>query len=334
MKGVLLMKNTIGTVLVTVTYTGSHMESIEKALQPAKIIRAAPDDREAISKALKEADVAILNSDLNDQILEEGTKLRWIHCNHAGLNSSARPEVFERGIILTGSAGRSGPVLAEHTFFLLLSLVYDSRLLEENQRNHKWEKIYTYRRGIYSKTMGIIGLGHTGLEVAARAKAFGMNVLAYDRAFDSVPENVDVCYSRDNGDTVDELLQKSDVVVLAVRLTDDTHHLINERAFTIMKDSAYLINMARGPVVDEKALYVALRDGKIAGAGSDVFETEPLSPDSPLWDLSNMIITPHCTPEMPDMPGNCVKIIEDNVERYRQGLPMRNRLDVRDVYTK
>ena len=328
------MKNPIHAALVTLDYSGEYRAKIEAALAPARIFYAAPDDGAAISRALLEADVAILQGDVCERILGEGKRLRWIHCNHAGLNASARPEVFERGVLLTGSAGRSGPVLAEHVFFLLLALVYDSRQLEDMQRRHHWDNIYIERRGLYSKTMGIVGMGHIGREVAARAKAFGMRVLAYGRDFEGLPENVDVCYRADRGDSIDGLLSESDVVVLAIRLSDETHHLIDARAFSLMKKSAYLINMARGAVVDEKALYEALRDGVIAGAGSDVFETEPLVADSPLWDLPNMVITPHCTPEMPDMPANCVEIICDNIRRYREGEPLRNCMTARDVYTK
>jgi phosphoglycerate dehydrogenase-like enzyme len=101
-----------------------------------------------------------------------------------------------------------------------------------------------------------------------------------------------------------------------------------------MKPTAYLVNMARGAVVDEKALYKALVNKTIAAAASDVFETEPLQTDSPLWDLPNFVITPHCTPEVPDITANCLEIITDNISRYRAGKPMRNLVDARDVYTK
>lgn len=328
------LKKAIQAALVTIDYTGWHWEQIEKALAPAKITRCTPDDKAGISKALKEADVALLGGDLDAQILGEGRNLKWIHCNHAGINNSTLPEVFARGIILTGSAGRSGPVLAEHTFYLLLSLIYHSRLVEDQQRNHVWRNIYTDSRGLYGKTLGIIGLGYTGREVAARARAFGMKVLAYGRSDTPDCANVDRYYSQAAGDGYEELLRQSDVVVLSLRLSDETYHMMDARAFSLMKKTALLINMARGSVVDEAALAEALKNGGIAGAGSDVFEAEPLRAESPLWDLPNMVITPHCTPEMPDMPGNCVEIICENIRRYRAGEPLRNAAVKRDVYTK
>lgn len=324
----------IKTVLCTIPYTGSLWSPIEEALAPARIIKAAKNDTAAISEALKEADVALLDGDINEQIMNEGKNLKWIHCNHAGVNLSARPEIFERDIKLTCSAGRSGPVLAEHIFYLLLSHIYASRIVEEQQRTHTWRTIYDDMRGLYGKTMGIIGLGYTGKETALRAKAFHMKVLAYDRGFDGVPANVDEIYSLDKGDSVDKLLNESDVVVLTCRLSDETYHMIDKRAFGLMKNTAILINMSRGAVVDEAALIAALKSGDISAAGSDVFETEPLPKESGLWDLPNFILTPHCTPEMPDMPGNCVEIITDNIKRYKEGVTLVNLQTSRDVYTK
>lgn len=329
------MERKISTVLTTVAYDGWHWDKLADALAPAEIIKVDKNDAEGISRALQKADVAILGSDLNDQILNEGKNLKWIHCDHAGLNFSARPEIFERGIMLSGSAGRSGPVLAEHTFFLALSLIYKIHEVSAQQKNHIWGgRMYVESRGMYSKTMGIIGMGFTGKEVAKRAKVFGMNVLGYDRSCDTLPEGVDEIFCADKGESVDELLKRSDIVVLSVRLSDETYHMIDEHAFKIMKPTALLINMARGSIVDEEALAKALESGEIAGAGCDTFEYEPLSEDSPLWDLENMVITPHCTPEMPDLVAQSLEIICDNINRYREGRPLRNQLADRDVYTK
>lgn len=329
------MERQIKTVLTTVNYEGWHWDKLAAALAPANIIRADKNDTKAISEALKEADAAILGGDISDQILNEGKNLKWIHCDHAGLNFSARPEIFQRGIMLTGSAGRSGPVLAEHTFFLVLSLIYKIHELSAQQKAHIWGgRMYVESRGLYSKTMGIIGMGFTGREVAKRAKVFGMNVLGYDRNCGEIPEGVDEMFCADKGERVDELLRRSDILVLSVRLSDETYHMIDGRAFEMMKPTSLLINMARGSVVDEAALAAALQTGQIGGAGCDTFEYEPLDSDSPLWDLPNMVITPHCTPEMPDLVAQSLEIICDNINRYREGRPMRNQLAKRDVYTK
>ncbi len=326
---------TIRTVLATVPYTGWHIEKLRAAFAPAKVVQVDKSDAAGIARALEEADVAVLAGDLDDRTIK-AAKLRWVHCDHAGLNNSARPGVFEKGLIVTGSAGRSAPVLAEHALFLILSLIYDSHGLHDAQKAHRWRGIPGYgdRRGMFSKTMGIIGLGYTGKELAKRAKLFGMRVLGYARGAMEPPEGVDVLYCLDRGQTPDALLKESDIVVLCCRLSDETWHMMGPRQLQIMKRTAFLINMARGPVVDEQALIAALRAGTIAGAGSDVFETEPLPADSGLWDAPHMVITPHQTPEVPDLWAQGLNIICENIRRYRAGEPMLNMLVPRDVYTK
>ena len=181
--------------------------------------------------------------------------------------------------------------------------------------------------------MGIIGLGCTGRELAVRAGQFSMRVLGYGRMNMEKPEGVGTFYCMDNGDDITPLLEQSDILVLCCRLSDETYHLIGKEALAKMKPGALLINMARGQVVDSEALSDALKRGVIAGAGSDVFEQEPLPPESLLWDAPNMIITPHCTPEMPDLTARCLDIICENIRRYRAGEPLLNRLVPRDIYT-
>lgn len=326
----------IQTALVTVSYSDLYMDKLRKTLYPAKIIQLDKGDKRGISEALREADVAILGSEADEQILREGMKLKWIHCDQAGLDSSARIEVFERGILLTGAAGRSGPTLAEHAFYFILSLTYDSKGLMKQQEQGIWGGIPGYggKKGLYGKTIGIIGMGNTGREVAKRAKAFGMNVLGYSRSSHGVPDCVDEMFCTDQRDSLDEVLRRSDYIVLAVRLTDETHHMINQHTFEIMKKEAYLINMSRGSVIDEEALVQALLNREIAGAGCDTFTEEPLPVDNPLWKLDNIMITPHCTPGMPDTIARSLEIICSNIEHYRQGKPLLNQLNSRDVYTK
>lgn len=329
------MKKTreIHKVLVTVPYTGWHMDKLCKALAPAGIIFAKSNDADTIAKALELVDVAILGADLDARYVK-APKLKWVHCDHSGLNNSALPKVFEKGLLVTGSAGRSAPVLAEHALYFALSLIYKSPQLAIGQKNHDWNCVNKYRedRGLFGKTMGIIGLGYTGVELAKRARLFGMRVLGYRRSIMTTPEGVDKLYTYDEGDSIDELLKESDLVILTVRLSDETYHMIGEREFKIMKQTAFLINIARGPVVDENALVQALNDGDIAGAGADTFEIEPLPKESKLWEAPNMLITPHCTPEVPDLAAQSLEIICENIQRYRSGDSMINALVARDVY--
>jgi phosphoglycerate dehydrogenase-like enzyme len=145
---------------------------------------------------------------------------------------------------------------------------------------------------------------------------------------------VERLYCAERGDTVEPLLRESDVVVVAAHLSDETYHLIGEHELKTMKPSAYLINIARGAIVDESALVAALEAGVIAGAASDVFETEPLPPDAPVWNAPNVIITPHVTPRLPDRTQRSIEIIAENARRYRAGESMLNRLEPHHVFNR
>ncbi len=331
------MENKIQEVLCALDYGAKIRSEIDRAFAPAIVHHVNFEDDEAIRQLIDRVDVAVLPTDLDDRILA-GNRLKWVHCCHAGLTLSARKEVFDRGILLSGSAGRSAPSLAEHVFFFALALTYDAYTLKEEQEKKDWQsawKRYSSSRGMNGKTMGIIGLGHTGEAVAKRAKAFDMRVLAYSRKKrEHLPENVDAYYAQDAGEGIDELLRESDYLVLCCHLSDETYHMIGKRELAAMKDTAFLINMARGRVVDQEALYEALRDHVIAGAGCDVFNEEPLPASDPLWELDNIIITPHATPLVPDRAARSMDALFENIKRYRSGRELVNQLKVRDVYTK
>lgn len=326
----------IQSVLCALDFRKELLDRIDRAFAPAIVHHVSIRDDEAIRRVIHEVDVAVLPDDLDERILE-GERLRWVHCCHAGLTKSARPEVFERGIILTGAAGRSAPSLAEHAFFFMLALTYDAWRLHEAQQAHDWGRFsrqYAASRGLNGQTLGIVGLGNTGRAVARRAKAFDMRVLAYSRRVrETMPEDVDAYYAADAGDTVRPLLEACDYLVLCCHLSDETYHLIGRRELACMKPTAFLINLARGAVVDQAALFEALRGRVIAGAASDVFETEPLPADDPLWDLDNFLITPHATPRVADFQGNSTAALFENIRRYRSGEPLLNRFTERDVYT-
>lgn len=330
------MGREIGAVLATVRYPQELLDKLKAAFAPAPVYWFDPDDTTGIRSVIHQVDVAVLDADLDDVILE-GENLRWIHCSHAGLNKSARREVFQRGILLTGAAGRSAPSLAEHAFFFALSLTYDVYGLHQAQQQHNWErynKQYAQSRGLNGQTMGIVGLGNTGRAIARRAKAFDMRVLAYSRSpRPQLPPDVDAYYAIGSGG-LQPLLAESDYLVLCCQLTDETHHMIGEQQLAAMKPGAVLINMGRGALVDETALVRALQGGVIRAAASDVFETEPLPKDSPLWDLPNMMITPHATPRVPSIFGNALDILLENIVLYKKGEQMRNQVQERDRYTK
>ena len=326
----------IHSVLATVSYAGAHLERLRAAFAPAPLTLVSRGDAAAVKRALPDTDVAVLAGDLDRRFIDPALapRLRWVHCDHAGLNQSAGPEVFERGLLVTSSAGRSAPALAEHALFFMLALAYRYPAFLDAQRRHEWGVPgQDELRGLIGRTVGIVGLGHTGAELAVRCRAMGMRVLGYRRSAEPV-DGVDQIYSAARGDALDTLLHESDFVVLAVPLSDATHHLIGARELALLKRGAYVINMARGAVIDETALLDALRSGQVGGAGLDTFAVEPLPPDSPLWDAPNVLITPHTTPQVPDRTGRSLDVIEENVRRYRAGRPLLNLLRPEDVYSR
>jgi phosphoglycerate dehydrogenase-like enzyme len=325
----------IRRVLATVTYPRDELDQLRRAFAPAEFIHVPPSEDERIATALEHVDVAVLPGDLDERHIA-APHLAWVHCDHAGLTRSARPEVFERGLVVTGSAGRSAPALAQHAFYFALALAFDAKRLFQMQDAHVWRGIpgYDDRLALWGKTLGVVGFGHTGREMARLGKAFGMRVIAYRRRVTDVPPEVDHMLSIDAGDSMDPILDQADVIMLATALSDDTHHLFAAPEFERMKDGAYLVNMSRGGVVDQAALVEALRSGSIAGAGLDVVDPEPLPPDSPLWDSPNVIITPHTTPRLPDRTQRSIDVIAENVRRYRAGEQLLNELSERDLYTR
>lgn len=315
-------------------FKGQLWDRLAQAAHPNPLQLFDWDNDESVAAALEQAEIAILASDLDERFLD-ASRLKWVHCDHAGLTRSARPEIFESGLIVTGSAGRSAPALAEHAmmFSLLLSSGYP--MFYEAQKRHEWLRsdAMDSLRALSGRTMGIIGMGHTGTELALRAKAFGMKVIGYRRKDMENPEGVDQMLSAQKGQSIDPLLAQSDIVVLVINLSDATRHLIDTRAFSLMKSSAYLVNMARGGVVDTAALLTAIRQGQIAGAGLDVTDPEPLPNDHPLWDAPNVLITPHFTAPLPDRAARSLDIVIENLSRYRAGRPMLNQITREDLWS-
>ena len=326
----------IKNVLVTAYIKPENQKKLEQALAPANVtfcVPYGPGAKEKNAQAAKGKDVCILNGDLDDSILAS-EELKWVHCCRAGVEKSTKPEVFERGIILTSSSGRSAPALAEHALMFMLSLTYDLPMLTRAQKEHKWavSREYSEKTGMYRKTVGVIGLGKTGSEVARLVKSFDMKVLAWDRRRKEA-QNVDQVYGAENGDNLNGLLAQCDYVVLSLELNDQTFHIIDAAQLAAMKKTAFLVNMGRGGLVNEPAMIEALKNGGIAGAGLDTFETEPLPSESPLWNLPNVIITPHITPQLPDKEERMLDYVYQNIKAYRENGTFVNRVTLRNMLT-
>lgn len=316
-------------------FADNQWRRLEEAVRPDRMIVVDTSKPTEVLAALQQAEVAILSGDLDDRHLR-APGLKWVHCDHAGLTQSAKPEVFETGLIVTGSAGRSGPALAEHALMFALMLCSRYPDFYEAQKRREWRRTADMHdlRALSGRTIGILGLGHTGQALALRAKAFNMRVLGYRRRDTVVPPGVDRVYSADRGDTIDEIIEQSDVLALVLNLSDSTYRMIGREQIARMKPSAVIVNLSRGDVLDQEALIDALRHGRLAGAGLDVTVPEPLPADHPLWDTPNVLITPHFTASLPDKADRSLDVITENFRRYRAGEPMLNQITREDIWSR
>lgn len=314
----------IRKVVTTVWYNKKNMYALRRVFPEAQFVYVPFYDKDTLEREARDADVAILMGDVDPVLLGENT-LKWIFCDHAGLNGSARPEVFARGIPVTGAAGRSAPVLAEHCIYFMLQGCYHTRELLAAQEKGQWgvDGMQTWR-GLYGRTVGIVGLGNNGRHLADRLKAFGMHIISYNLAPVKGYDFIDRQLTIEGGDTIEPLLRESDFIVLTIALTDQTFHMLNKETFKQVKKGAFLVNMARGGVICTEDMIEALKDGTLSGAGLDVFEEQPLSPDSPLWTMPNVYITPHSTPQVPDRAAASIEIIRENARRFEAGEPLLN----------
>ena len=265
-------------------------------------------------------------------LLRAAKSLRWIQSPSAGVNYlQDLTELVESDIVLTNTRGAHGPSIGEHTFALLFALTRHIPESIQAQRDHYWARRELYRtsREMRGSTMGIIGYGAIGRGVAQRARGFDMEVLAVDPHPEPAAPFVDETWDMDR---LPDLLQQSDVVVVAAPLTAESYHLIDADALARMKPDAYLIVVSRGGIVDEDALADALHAGRLAGAGIDVTEVEPLPSDSRLWDAPNVVITPHTAGDSSEKERRCVEILRENLLRFAQGETLLNMVDKRRGY--
>ncbi|NLY30235.1 MAG: D-2-hydroxyacid dehydrogenase [Firmicutes bacterium] len=266
------------------------------------------------------------------RFLKEASELSWIHLPSAGADGYTDPELYAHPeVILTNSSGVYGVPMAEHAFALMLTFSRTIYRYLRFQQEKRWERLPDSDE-LYGKKIGILGLGDIGTEIALRAKAFGMEVWGYKRRITDKPSYVDHLVSGPGG--LRELLVASDYVVIVLPLTAETRKLIGEQELSWMQPHAVLINLGRGPIVDEQALIDALKSGRLAGAGLDVFEEEPLPSTSPLWDMSNVIITPHSGGITPEANGRITEIFCHNLRLWLDGRKdeMKNIVDLKAGY--
>ena len=280
-----------------------------------------PSSTEELLEALDE-EVEVIFGGGSEEMMRRAPNLRWVQSSSAGMDSFLTPALRDSDIVVTNAAGLYGPNVADQGFALLLGLVRGIHHFTRRQDNHNWDShIPTPIIEIADLTIGIVGMGGIGGFMANRAKGFDTYVIAVDAFRTDKPENVDELMPIDQ---LPELMRRSDAVMIACPLTDETRGLINASNLALMKSTAYLINVARGPIVDQDALVEALQNGTIAGAGLDVTEVEPLDKESPLWDMENVIITPHVAGVSQRRFPRLVGFFCANLKKYLAGESLDN----------
>ena len=268
------------------------------------------------------------SGELPVEFCRRSKKLRWIHSFSAGVNPVFDTPIAEMPILLTNGKGLHGKTMSVTATGYIISFLRGFPEYRRRQQAHVWNKHDVLLREPDGLVVGIIGAGAIGSEVARMAKALNMTVLGVKRKAEPL-ENFDAVYPNTE---MDKVLSMSDFVVILTPLTDETYHLIDARRIAAMKPSAYLINIARGQVVDTNALTEALRNGVIAGAALDAVDPEPLNADNPLWDMNNVIITPHCSADSDVFMDHAVRQFCENLKRYQNGEPLFNRIDLQKAY--
>jgi D-3-phosphoglycerate dehydrogenase len=242
-------------------------------------------------KEIKYVDALIITSQhsVTRKVIEAANKLKVIvkYGSKPGIDNVDLKAATERGIVVGYTPGANSDSVAEHTIVLILALLKKLYIASSRLKQGEWRNKSLLSYDLFGKTVGIIGLGSVGRKVAEKIKGFGVNILAYTRAIEDA--------KKVGAKLVDleTLLKESDVITIHTSLREDTFHLIGERELKLMKKSAFIVNTARGAIIDEKALVKALKESWIAGAALDVFEEEPPKPDNPLLKMDNVIVTPH-----------------------------------------
>jgi phosphoglycerate dehydrogenase-like enzyme len=254
--------------------------------------------------------------------------LRWIHTRSAGLEQTLFPELIESEVILTNGGGVFSPSLAEFALAAILYFAKDFRRMIRNQMARVWEPFDVTM--IAGQTLGIVGYGSIGRAVAARARAMEMKVLGLKRSEPSEQDSrIDHAYGADQRL---EMLSGCDYVVVTLPLTEHTRGLIGVSEFAVMRRSAVIINLGRGPTIDEQALISALSENRIRGAALDVFDREPLPGEHPFYSMENVLLSPHCADHTPDWLDHSMRFFLAQFHRFRQRQPLFNVIDKRRGY--
>lgn len=285
-------------------------------------------DRQAKEYDLSDVEAAVLQPFyVNKAFLDRMPKLKYVQITGAGYDRADVEEVKKRGLIMSNTRGVMSVSIAEDVFTKLLFFTRQVRRVEQDKKEHVWDMfgqdqwMCSCYEDLYYKTLGIMGYGSIGGEIAKRAAAFGMKIHVYD-VFEQKDANITKCFT--GPESLKDFYPSCDYLVVCIPLNEKTRHMLGREAFERMKDSAILINIARGPLVDTDALIEALREKKIRAAALDVFEQEPLPSESPLWEVENLYMSSHKAGMGDSWKGFIGDLIMRNIDNYRLGREPEN----------
>ena len=246
-------------------------------------------------------------------LIAAAPKLKWVQALTTGTETLTAPGVLPKHVILTSTRGIHGPQMSELALFNMIALARDFRRMQRNQADGKWDQ--WNQPLLEHKTIVVVGLGLLSEHLAERCKLFGMHTVGVSAGRPSAPHFDEVVPRSE----LAAVAARADFLMLLAPYSPDTHHLIDRRVLSAMKPSAFLINLARGGVLDEAALIEHLKAGKIAGAGLDIFSTQPLPPDNPLWTMPNVIITPNIGGRSDQFVRQTMSVVVPNLAAYTEG---------------
>ena len=337
--------------ILSARYRSRDLERIRAAAPGARLVTVSVEG--LADGPLDDVEVMLrgwLSSDAFDRLLVRAPQLAWVHSATSGVEGALTPAALERGVVVTNARGVFSRPIAEYVLMMILSVSRRLPQLLELQQERTWQPLEGAE--LRDVTVGIVGLGSIGRAVGALATAFGCRVVAVRRsgrqgsdaaAPDTAAAAEDASVAQGGGEersfgeamlarvggpeTLPELLGESDFIVLAAPLTPETESMINDETLALVKPGAWLINVARGRLIDERALLRALREGPLGGAVLDTFRDEPLPPTSPFYDLDNVIVTPHTAWSSGRVLDRSVELFCDNLRRFAAGEPLLNVVD-------
>lgn len=305
------------TILVLNSPTARHLTLLERLPPECRIV--AGDTAEAFANAAPEADILLVGAvtrEVVEQVWSMAPRVQWVHSMWAGLETLLFPALIESDVTLTNGRGVFARSLGEFAIAGMLWFAKDIRRMRRQQRERRWEKFTVTE--LHGASLGIVGHGSIGRAVASLANAFGMHVHGIGRR-----------HTREEFETI---LQRSDYLLVGAPLTPDTRGMIGETELRRMKPESVLINLGRGPVVDEPALLHALRENWIRGAVLDVFDEEPLPEDHPLWAMDNVLLSPHCSDNTTTWLYDAMELFLENYSLFAKGEQLKNISDKKAGY--